>query len=389
MKELTLSGTLKYWDKAREMKSLGIDVINFGNQPGTPKHVKEAAKKMLETTAAAQYTDPRGLSELREVISGKLKEENGIDADSNTEIIVTIGGKEAIFIAFLATINPGDEIIVEDPAWVSYVPGIRLTGGVPKFLPLRQKNEFKIEQGDIEKIMTPRTKMIVICNPHNPTGSILERNDLHYISDIAKDYNILVLADECYEKFVYDGHKHYSIASLPGMKKRTITVQTTTKIYNMYGWRVGWVTASDKIVEKMLMIHSHSVSCAPSIAQAAAIAALSGNIGCGDMPIPDLITQFQKQRDTMVDGLNEIPGISCVCGRGGFFVFPNFSSFGMTSRKICEYLLEKERVIATPGIEFGRHGEGHLRFLYTSPIEEIQEGLKRVKKALEEFKINA
>jgi len=384
MKEVTLSGTLKYVDKIREMKRTGADIINFDAMPDTPQHIKDAAREMLYSPAAASYTDPRGLAELREAIAEKLKDENKIEANPENQIMVTLGGKSAILTALLALVNPGDEIMIEDPVWVTYLPCIHLAGGTPVFVPLKEDEGWKLSPKEIERRITPKTKMIVICNPHNPTGRVLGKVDIEEIIEVIKRHDVLLFVDECYEKYVYDGLTHYSIASFPDMADRTITLQTTTKIFNMFGWRVGWVTASKDIIEQMLKIHSHSVTCAPSFAQAGAVAALTERplIVLGGLTIQEMVKEWTRRRDAMVDGLNKIPGVTCVKGSGGYFTFPEFSAFGMSSMQLYERLLAEAGVSVTPGIEFGNEGEGHCRFLFSCPVEGIETGLNRVRTAL-------
>jgi len=380
---IPFSGTLKIEKRISEMRQSGIDVITFMKKADTPQHVKDAAKKFLDSPRAASYTDVAGLLELREAIAEKLERENAIDADPLSEIMVTVGGKQAIFTATLATINPGDEVLIQDPTWVSYQQCVRLAGGVPVPVPLLEEEDYRTSHKLIERSITPKTKMIVICSPNNPTGSMLDKEDCEHIADIARRNDLLILTDESYENFVYDGSKHYSVASFSDMKERTITVHSTSKIYHMPGWRIGWVTANKEIMRRMLAIQSQTITCPTSFAQAGAVAALSKPLGLGDMPINEVVRQYEEKRNVMVNALNKIPGISCVVPRGGFMAFPNVSKLGMSSLETCEFLLEKAKVATTPGIVFGRQGEGHLRFIYSSPIEEIEKGLDRVRIALE------
>jgi len=232
---IPFSGTLKIEKRISEMRQSGIDVITFMKKADTPQHVKDAAKKFLDSPRAASYTDVAGLLELREAIAEKLERENGIDADPLSEIMVTVGGKQAIFTATLATINPGDEVLIQDPTWVSYQQCVRLAGGVPVPVPLLEEEDYRTSHKLIERSITPKTKMIVICSPNNPTGSMLDKEDCEHIADIARRNDLLILTDESYENFVYDGSKHYSVASFSDMKERTITVHSTSKIYHMPG----------------------------------------------------------------------------------------------------------------------------------------------------------
>jgi aspartate/methionine/tyrosine aminotransferase len=375
------SGTVKYAEKARQMLREGRKVRHFGKQPDISNHIKKAAKKMIDGERSARYTDFSGMPELREAIHEKLKRENGINADPYSEIIVTIGGKGALFLAYMAMLNPGDEILIQDPAWVSIHQCIPLMGAVPVPLPLREEEGWGINEGDIEQLISPKTKMIVINDPHNPTGTVLDKKTVNYIADVVKENNLILVTDECYEKIIDPNLKHYSMASLPDMKERTISVFTTTKIYNMYGWRVGYVVANKEISKKMLAIHSQTVGCAPSISQAGAVAALSENIASGDLTMNEYNKRYQGARDTVVDGLNEIPKVSCVRGRGGYWAFPNLKEFKMSSMELHEYLLNYGFCFV-PGIEFGKNGENHLRVSYGLGLEEIKESLEHLKNAL-------
>jgi aspartate/methionine/tyrosine aminotransferase len=383
MRGVNFSGTIDIIRKARQLRQEGIEVIDFGSgRPDTPKHVKDAAKRMLDSPAAASCTDARGLAELREAVAEKLQGENSIQANPQSEIIITAGSKQALFMTFLALVDRGEEVLLGDPSWVSYEPAIRLAGGIPAFIPLKEENAFKMSIHDLKERITPKTKMLVLCNPHNPTGTLLEQSDLMAIAEMARKHSFLVLVDEAYEHFTYDGYGHISMASLPKMKERTITVQTTSKVYNMHGWRVGWIVANEEIIERMLAIHSHLITSPTSFAQAGAVSALQESIGMGEVPLSEIAGKYQGNRDAMIDGLRGIPGVTCVKSNGGYFAFPNIKSFGKTSRGMAHYLLETARVATTPGDAFGENGEGHLRFLFLSPIPEIEEGVERVKVAL-------
>jgi aspartate/methionine/tyrosine aminotransferase len=247
---------------------------------------------------------------------------------------------------------------------------------------LREGNAFKMSIDDLKEKITPKTKMLVLCNPHNPTGTLLGKSDLMAIAEVAREHNFLILVDEAYEHFIYDGNQHVSIASLPMMKERTITVQSTSKVYNMHGWRIGWMVGDEEVMERILAIHSHLITSPTSFAQAGALAAVQKSIGMGEVPLSEIAKKYERNRDAMIHGLRNIPGVTCVMPSGGYFAFPNIKSFGKTSKEMANYLIETARVGTTPGIAFGKNGEGHLRFLFLSPIQEIEEGLDRVKQAL-------
>lgn len=374
------SGTRKYAEKAKELKRRGI-FNTFGQQPDTSKHIKEAAKKFIDGEEAAKYTDQSGLDNLRKIYSEKVKLENKIEADPDTDIIVTIGGKEALFLAYMSILNPGDEVIIQDPVWPSIAQTIPIAGGIPIYLKLEEEDEWGITEGEIEKLITSKTKMVVINDPHNPTGTMYDEDTVRYLSDVVKENDLVLVTDECYEKAIDPGKKHYSIASQPGMKERTISVFTTTKLYNMYGWRVGFSISNKEITEKMVAIHSQIVGCAPSISQAGAIAAIEGDMASGDMSVKTFNEKYKESRETIFDFISDIPKVSCVLGHAGFWMFPNFSEFGMSSMKLHKYLY-KYGFSLVPGIEFGPNGENHLRLSYGLNIEEIKRSLEKLKAAL-------
>lgn len=372
----------KIMGRVRELRQQGVKVTNFGSKGDTPQRAKAAAIKMLESEDAAYYTDSRGTAELRRAIAKKLRLENGIESDPEENIVVTLGGMEAVVLGVLAFVDNGDEVLVDDPGWMNFEPMIRIAGGVPVPVPLLQQDGFKFSIDHLRQRITPRSKLLILCNPDNPTGRVLDRSELEAIARVAQEFNLVVLADEAYENYTFDGRKHISIATIDGMRDRTVTIQTMSKIYNMFGWRIGWLTASRAIVDKIVPIHSRLVGCPPSFAQAGAAAILGSGIAQGDLPISQIVGNYQKQRDAMVDGLNAIAGVSCWKPQGAYFAFPNVKSFGLASIDLANYLLEEAKVATTPGSAFGAHGEGHLRVLLNAPVDEIQEGVARMAHAL-------
>lgn len=368
--------------RVRELRRRGVDIVDFGSKGDTPTHAKQAAISMLESTAASAYTDVRGLPALREAVARKLESKNAIRADPDTEIVITLGGKEGVFSTLLALIDRGDEVLIEDPGWVAFEPIVRIAGGTPVAIPLEEANGFRFTMDSLRERITPRTKLLILCNPHNPTGTVLTQREVEMIAEAAERFGFMVLADEAYENFTYDGRKHISIASLANMRHRTITVQTVSKIYNMFGWRVGWTVAPKEIIEPILTVHSHSVTCPTSFAQAGAAAVLAQPLCEADRPIPEVIARYQEQRNAMVRGLREIPGVQCAMPEGAYFAFPNLKHYGRTSAELSEYLLEVGGVATTPGAAFGATGEGHLRLVFNSPVAEIERGLASMAEAL-------
>ena len=377
-----LSPSVELAGRVRELRASGVNIINFGTRPDVPRHVREAAAACLDDGASAAYTDVRGLPGLRRTIVEKLARENALDADAEREVVVTAGAKQAVFAAVMALADRGDEVLVEDPGWVSFAPIVHLADATPIPVPLRADNRFVLDAADLRERITPATRVLLLCNPHNPTGAVHDENSLEAIGAVAMEHDLVVVADESYERLVYDGRRHVSMASLPGMRERTVTVQTTSKIYNMAGWRIGWLVAPPEVVRQVLVIQSNTITCPTSFAQAGATAALREPIGMGDRPIADLVRDFAARRDAMVGRLRAMPEVSCVSAAGGLFVFPRFAGVDVDSVSLSRHLLDDAGVATVPGSAFGDAGEGHLRLLFASPVDEIETGLERVARSL-------
>ena len=383
VEKLRYSSSMASMRQIRELRQQGIKVHDFGSKFDTPEHVKAAAIRFLESPAASLYADSRGLADFRAAIVRKLARENGMQVDADTEITVSPGGKQGILTTLLALVDAGDEVLVEDPGWFAFEPMVRIAGATPVPLTLHESNGFRFSLDDLEKRINARTRMLILCNPHNPTGRVLDRADLEAIAAVVRKHDLLVLMDEAYEHFLFDGLKHTSIATLEGMRERTITIQTASKTFNMFGWRVGWIIAPAVISEKIQLITSHSFSCVTSFAQAGAAAALDGNIAQGHYTIAELNKSYEAQRNVLVNGLNQIRGVSCVMPRGAYFAFPKFTGFNMTSQEMSTRLIAEARVAGQPGSAFGEHGENHIRFVLNAPVAEIVEGLEALKRFLQ------
>lgn len=382
VREVAPSATLEITAKAKEMKARGIDVISLAaGEPDfdTPIHIKKAIVKALEDKFI-YYTPTLGILELRKAISEKLKRENGVEY-SEKEIIVTPGAKQALFEAILALINPGDEVLLPDPCWVSYEPMVKLAGGKVIYIPTKEEEEFKLLPEKIEEKITDRTKLIIINSPCNPTGTVLNKRDLKNIADICLENEIFVISDEIYEKIIF-GEKHISIASLPEMKKITITVNGFSKAYSMTGFRLGYAAAPEEIINAMKKIQEHSVSCATSFVQKSGVIALREK----QKEVEMMVREFKKRRDKLMDLLLEIPEVSCVKPRGTFYAFPNFSFYSNNSIKFAKYLLEKAKVATIPGVAFGKCGEGFLRISFATSLDKIVEGIERIERTLRGWK---
>jgi len=374
------SPTVVFKELAERRRAEGLEVYDLTiGEPDfdTPPHIVEAAYDALKT-GFTHYVHSRGIPELRNAIAAKLLKDNGLRYDSEREILVTLGGKQAIFSAIMAMVGEGDEVLVLDPAWVSYDPMVRLAGGIPIHVPLDAAHNFTINEERLAEHLSPRTKMVILNSPNNPTGRVATMEELRNVASIAEKADLLVISDEIYEKLVYDGREHVSIASLPGMENRTLVVNGFSKSYAMTGWRLGYLVGPAKIVGTVLMVHQHSVTCATSFIQKAAVAALAG-------PQDDLrsmVAEFKVRRDLVVKGLNEIPGVRCSTVEGAFYALPDVSAFG-GSTEVAKTLLQKGGVATVPGVSFGACCDGHLRLSFAASREKLKLALTAMRSVLQ------
>lgn len=373
------SGIRKYFDMITpDMK----DVISLTvGQPDfvTPWHIREAGIQSLET-GKTFYTANAGLIELRCEIDKYMTRRFSLSYDPSSEIIVTVGGSEAIDIAMRAILDIGDEVIIPTPSFVCYEPLTRMTGAVPVILETYMEDEFRIDPAKLKALITPKTKMIVLPFPNNPTGAIMTRAELMEIADIIKDTNIIVLSDEIYAEMTY-GDRHVSIASIEGMKERTIVVNGFSKAFAMTGWRLGWVCAPAPITAQMLKIHQYEIMSSPTTSQFAAISALKN----GDPDIEYMTAEYDRRRTLIYNRLNEM-GLECFEPKGAFYVFPKISQFGISGEEFCSELLKRYHVAIVPGEAFGACGLGYARISYAYSINHIVEGLDRMEKFINEIK---
>jgi len=373
---IPLSGIRMMFEKVAQME----DVIRLEvGEPdfNTPEHIKKAAKISLDENWT-HYTSSAGLLELREAIAKKLRVDNDIYADPQTEVIVTPGACSALNLAILSIVNPGDEVLLPDPGWPHYEPCVRIAEGVPIHYPLVEENEFRIDINKLKEKVNEKTKMVIINSPQNPTGSVLTKKNFEDLSDVALQDDLLVVSDEVYEKIIYDDAKHYSIGSFPDMKDHTITVNAFSKTYAMTGWRLGFATATKDIIEQMTKLNLYSSTCANSITQRAGIPALEGLQDC----VAEMVKEYKKRRDYLVDSLNKIPEISCLTPKGAIYIFLNVSRLKMSSFDCSMFLLDKGHVATVPGSAFGEMGEGYLRISFAKSIEELREAVARIQNAL-------
>lgn len=374
VQELTPSLTLAIDSKAKAMKAEGIDVIGFGaGEPDfdTPEHIKAAAMGSLDA-GFTKYTPSSGIPELRAAISEKLKADNNLDYKPS-QIIVNCGAKHSCFNALLATIEPGDEVIIPAPYWLSYPEMVKLVGGEPVIVPTSAENGYKITPDQFRDAMTPKTKMIIINTPGNPTGSVYTENELAGLADVALDEEILILSDEIYEKLIYDGAKHHSIASFSkDVYNLTITVNGFSKPYAMTGWRLGYVAAPEGIAKAIDSLQSHSTSNPTSFAQKGALAAYKGPQDC----VNEMRKEYDKRRQRVMELLDAIPKLTYVRPQGAFYILVNVSQTGLHSTAFAEKLLEKQKVAVVPGIAFG--DDQTVRISYATSMENIEKGLERI-----------
>ncbi|MEM3501489.1 MAG: pyridoxal phosphate-dependent aminotransferase [Candidatus Bathyarchaeia archaeon] len=379
-RRLRQSAFAEFFAEAVEMERSGEDIIHLHvGEPDlpTPPHIVEAASKAMDE-GYTHYTPPGGILELREAISEKLRRDNKIDVDPRREVAVLSGGYNALFCAFQALVDPGDEVIVPEPCLPQYWGDISMACGIPVPIRLIEDEDFRPDLDDLKRKITSRTKLILINSPQNPTGSILKLKDMKEIADLAENNNLLVLSDEVYEKFIYDGSEHISFASIEGMDDRTLTINSLSKTYAMTGWRVGYVAGDSNLIDKIRMISEHAVWCPNSIAQKAAVAALKGPQDC----VRKMVDEFKERRDLIILGLNQISGFKCNTPRGAFYAFPNIKRVGLSSMDLAQMILRKAKVAIIPGVAFGESGEGNLRFSFANSKENIREAMERIKRVL-------
>jgi aspartate/methionine/tyrosine aminotransferase len=367
--------------KAKELERQGKSVVHFEiGEPdfNTPENIKNEGIRAIEKNFT-HYSPTLGVLELRESIAKYISNTRNIDVKSD-EVIVTPGGKEVIFGTMLSLLDEGDEAVYPNPGYPIYESAIYLAGAKPVAMPLLEENHFAFDKEQFVKLITPKTRLIVINSPGNPTGGILSREDLEFIANIAKKNDIYILSDEIYSRIIYDG-TFESIASIPGMKERTVILDGFSKTYAMTGWRLGYAVANKEIVDALSKIAVNSFSCVATFVQKAGIEGLNGPQG--DVEI--MRKEYEVRRNLIIDGLNNIPGISVKMPKGAFYVFANIKKTGKTAKEIADYLLYDAGVCTLAGTAFGSYGEGYIRFSYATSQENIKEGLRRVKDAFEKI----
>ena len=372
------SGIRKFFDIAAAMP----DVISLGvGEPDfvTPERISQAGIAAIQA-GMTHYTSNYGSIELREALSAYLQRRYGVLWNPKTEIMVTVGVSEAIDATLRAVIDPGDEVIIPDPGYVAYEADVTLSGGVVIPVETRVDDEFEIKAAAIEAVLTPRSKVILLGNPNNPTGAVIARAELEKIAELAQRYDLLVISDEVYSRLVY-GEEHVSIAALPGMKSRVALVDGFSKAYAMTGWRVGYVCADAHLLEAILKVHQYTIMCAPTMSQAAALEAITH----GEDDVLAMVASYNERRSLIVNGFNSI-GLPCYEPRGAFYAFPSIAATGLTSDEFAERLLRERQVAVVPGAAFGAAGEGFIRCTYCAAREKIEQAIERMGRFVQEYK---
>lgn len=375
------SGIRKFFDIVSEMKdaiSLGVGEPDFD----TPWHIRDEGIYALER-GKTFYTSNAGLMDLRKEICNYERGKQGIDYNPTTEVLITVGGSEAIDIGLRAMLNQGDEVIIPQPSYVSYEPCTILAGGKPVIINLKAENNFKLTAKELKNAITPKTRVLILPYPNNPTGAIMERVNLEEIANVVIDNDIYVLSDEIYSELTYNG-KHVSIASLPNMKERTVLINGFSKTYAMTGWRLGYACAPQEIIKQMTKIHQFAIMCAPTASQYAAIEALKN----GDNDVAEMREAYNQRRRFLMNAFKEM-NLPCFEPFGAFYVFPCIKEFGMTSEEFATKFLEEERVAAVPGSAFGESGEGYLRISYAYSIEKLKLAMERLSRFIDKIRTDS
>lgn len=356
------------------MVNLGVGEPDFC----PPERILDAGCQAAKA-GKTHYEPTNGVPELREALAQKALHDYALDYDPDSEVLVTVGGTEAIFLALFGLVNPGDEVLVPDPGFVLYEPGVRLMGGVPVSVPLLEERDFKLSVDDVMSLITDKSRVIILNYPNNPTGGILSYGDLAKLAKVIVERDLIVISDEVYEKIVYDGARHYCAATFPGMRERTLVVNSFSKTYAMTGLRVGYVYGPRDLVSALWLVHQHTVTCVDSLAQYIALEALKMNQSFVD----GMVKEFDRRRRLVHGRLNAIEGIHCFMPKGAFYAFPNIREFGMASEEFAEFIAKEAHVVIVPGSAFGNHGEGYIRISYSVAYEKLEEALDRIERVVE------
>ena len=370
------SGIRRLFDLAQgvhDVISLGVGEPDFV----PPPHVLDAAKQAMDK-GKTHYTPNTGIPELREGLVKKAKLDYSLSYDPQSEVLVTAGGTEAIFLALAALVNPGDEVLVPNPGFVCYEPNVFLAGGVPVSMPLLEKNDFKLNADVVMPLITEKSRVMIVNSPNNPTGSVLSYNDMASLAKLAVERDLIVISDEVYEKILYDNVKHYCLATFPEMRNRTIVVNSFSKTYAMTGFRVGYTLGPEELIAPMVKAHQYVTACVSGPSQYAAVAALEGPQDF----VENMVREFDRRRRLLDSRLNEIEGFRCILPKGAFYAFANIGGFRMSSERVAEDLFDKAKVVTVGGSSFGKYGEGYVRFSFATEYARIEEALNRIERVV-------
>jgi len=379
VREIKPSGIRKFFDIAETMS----DVISLGvGEPDfpTPWQIRSAGIKSLEESKT-RYTSNRGLGKLRETIAEYTAKKYGVQYEPDDEILVTVGGSEAIDMSIRAIVNVGEEVIIPQPSYVCYEPIVKMVGGIPVIIETKAENQFKITPEELKNAISEKTKALILPYPCNPTGAIMEKQDLEAIAEVLRGTDIIVISDEIYAELTYGGNKHVSVASIDGMKERTILINGFSKAFSMTGWRLGYACGPKELLTQITKIHQFAIMCAPTVSQYAAIAAMTS---CDEV-VAEMVEEYDMRRRLIVNGFNKL-GLTCHEPKGAFYAFPSIKSTGLTSEEFCEKLLYSKQVAVVPGTAFGDCGEGFIRASYCYSTDHIKKALERIGEFLEELK---
>ncbi len=377
MKDIPFSSIRKVFEQVNSMKREGRSIVPFHiGRPDfdTPDHIKASAKQALDAGLTA-YTSNYGILELRQAIAEKLQMDNGLTVDPDRQIIVTVGANEAVLLAMMATLNPGDEVLVPDPMWLHYFYCARMVGARVVSVPLSEKYGYQLDPADLERYITKRTRMLVLNSPHNPTGAVFTREVIEAVAAVVERYGLLLLSDEIYERITYDGVEHVSPGIFESIADRTLTVGGFSKSYAMTGWRLGYITASPELIGIMIRVHQYTTVCATSFAQAGAVTALKGPQDC----VTKMVAEFDRRRRAIVAAFEELPGADLVTPKGAFYAFPNLTALGTNSEEAARKLLTHAEIAVVPGSAFGENGEGHVRISYACSLSDVERGMDKLK----------
>lgn len=373
------SGIRRFFTLAQEMPTcvnLSVGEPDFC----VPVHALDGGWRAVRQ-GKTHYAPTNGIPELREALTQKAYHDYGLNYDPDCEILITVGGTQAIFVALMGLLNQGDEALIPDPGFVVYEPGVLLAEGVPVHVPLLEENDFRPSIDDVMSLITEKSRVMILNSPNNPTGSVLSYDEVAALSKIAVERDLIVISDEVYEKMVYDGVKHYCLAAFPGMRERTLVVGSFSKTYAMTGLRVGYVYGPKDLVSPLWLMHQYTVACVDTFSQYVALAALKGSQAF----VEEMVEEFDRRRHLVYKSLNEIGAFRCQLPKGAFYAFPNIRGSGLSSEQLAELLVKETKVLTVPGSSFGACGEGYLRLSYAAAYEKLEEALNRMERTLKKF----